>query len=60
MKKADVVDMLRDLPEELDPEDLIYRIYLMSKLDRAEAEVEAGLVIPHEEVFRSLNEPWPE
>jgi hypothetical protein len=56
MKKADVIEMLRDLPDELDPEEIIYRIYLKSKIDRAEAEVAAGNVIPHDEVFRILEE----
>jgi hypothetical protein len=60
VKKADVIDMLRDLPDELDPEELMYRIYLKSKLDRAEAEVAAGHVIPHEEVVRTTESWWQE
>lgn len=56
MKKSDVFDLLRDMPEELDSEDLIYRIYLKEKLERAEAAAAAGDVVPHAEVEKMIDE----
>jgi hypothetical protein len=57
MKKADVVELLRELPDEIDTEELIYRLYVKEKLDRAEAAVQAGEVVPHAEVIR-ISETW--
>jgi predicted transcriptional regulator len=52
VKKNEVLELLRDLPDEVDADDLIYRLYLMQKLERSEAAAEAGDLIPHEEVVK--------
>jgi hypothetical protein len=57
MKKSDMADMLRDLPEELDAEELIYRFYLKEKIDVAEAAARNGDTLTHEEALR-LAESW--
>jgi hypothetical protein len=57
VKKADVADLLRDLPDEIDAEELIYRLYLKEKIDQAEAAAQAGDTVTHEEALR-LAESW--
>ena len=57
MKKSDVFDLLRDMPDDLDPEELIYRVYLKEKLEASEAAAAAGDVLSHEEVVR-LTDEW--
>jgi hypothetical protein len=52
MKKQDVLALLRDMPEDIDTDDLLYRLYLRQKLAAAEAAAEAGDVIPHDAVVR--------
>jgi hypothetical protein len=59
VKKADVADLLRDLPDEIDAEELIYRLYLKEKIDQAEAAARAGDTVTHEEALR-LAESWRE
>ena len=56
MKKADVLDLVEAMPDELDHEELIYRIYLRHKLAEAEADVAAGRVYTQEEVIRITSE----
>lgn len=56
MKKTEVIELIETLPDEIDPDDLIYRIYLKKKLDKAERELERGEVLSHEEVLRSIEE----
>ncbi len=56
MNKQEVLDILEQLPEELDPEQLMHELYLKAKLDRAEEAVAAGEVISHEEVVRRSQE----
>jgi hypothetical protein len=38
----------------------MYRIFLKSKIDRAEAEIADGKWIPHEEVVRIAESWWQE
>ena len=57
MKKHEVLQLLRDLPEEFPPDELMYRLYLKQKVDRAEAAATAGDLLTHEEVVR-LSDEW--
>jgi predicted transcriptional regulator len=56
LKKSDVFDLLRDMPDDLDPEELIWRLYLKEKIERAEAAVAAGDVVSHAEVEKMIDE----
>ena len=57
MKKNDILELLRDMPEDIDAEELIYRVYLRQKLEASDAAVEVGNVLSHEEVVRR-SEEW--
>ena len=59
MKKQDVLELVQQMPGEIDADELIYRLYLKQKLETAEAAVAAGDIIPHEEVVRLTGE-WHE
>lgn len=43
--KTDVLDLVQALPDDVDIEDLIYRLYLREKLAAAEADVAAGRTV---------------
>ena len=57
MKKNDVIELLREMPEDINADELIYRLYLKQKLETAEAAAEAGDIIPHDEVVRQ-SDSW--
>ncbi len=57
MNRQDVVDLMHDMPDKVDIEELMYRLYLREKLERAEAALAAGDVLTEEEVER-LSEEW--
>ncbi len=59
MKKDDVLALLRDMPEDIDTDDLLYRLSLRQKLEAAEAAAEAWDVIPHDEVVRQSDKWLP-
>ena len=40
--KADVLELVNGLPENIDVEELIYRLYLREKLAAAETDIAAG------------------
>jgi hypothetical protein len=57
MKKDAILQLLRDMPEEIDADELMYRLYLRQKLEASEAAVEAGEILSHEEVVQR-SEEW--
>jgi hypothetical protein len=50
MNKEEVLELVRQLPDEVDVEEVIYRLYLCEKLAAAEADIAAGRALSPEEV----------
>jgi hypothetical protein len=50
ISRAEVIELIRQLPEQVEIEDLIYRLYLREKLAAAEADIAAGQTLSAEEV----------
>lgn len=46
IRKEEVLDLVRTLPDEVDIEEIIYRLYLREKLAAAEGDVTAGRILP--------------
>ncbi len=57
MKKSEILELLRDEPEELDVDKFIYTLYLRRKLELALADAEAGRELSLEE-FERLTDEW--
>ena len=57
VRKQAVLDLLRPLPEEIDPEELMYRLYVLAKIAAGDAALEAGEILSDDEVER-LSEGW--
>ena len=57
MKKSDVIEMLQSMPDDLDVDEVMYRLYVTQGIEASEAEFEAGKGIPHEEVVR-ITDAW--
>ena len=56
--KQQVLELLKELPEEVDIDDIMYRLYVRQKLDAAEKDLHDGAVISHEEVIKETSK-WP-
>lgn len=54
--REEILRLVRDLPEEIDVDELIYRLYLRQKLATAEADVAAGRTLSTEEVRKRSRE----
>ena len=52
--KQEVQSVLDKLPEESSLEDIQYHLYVLQCIERGRQDVEAGQVIPHEEVQRRM------
>jgi predicted RNA-binding protein YlqC (UPF0109 family) len=57
VKKSEIVELLRDLPEEIDVEKLIYTLYVRRQIEIGLADADAGRFITHQE-FEKLSEEW--
>lgn len=56
--KATVREVLDRLPDDCSLEDVLYHLYVVEKVNRGLADVEAGRVVPHEVAMRELRQRW--
>jgi hypothetical protein len=54
--KQQVFDLLKDLPDQVDIDEVIYRLYLRQKLELAEQDVREGRLTSHAEVTRETSQ----
>lgn len=54
--KKEMLDLVRELPDDIDVEELIYRLYLREKLASSEADVAAGRTITAAEIRKQAAE----
>lgn len=52
--KQDVRKILDSLPEEASLEDIQYHLYVLQRIERGRQDVEAGRIVPQDEVERRL------
>lgn len=54
--KQQVLDLLKDMPDQVDIDEVIYRLYLRQKLELAEQDVREGRLTSHAEVVRETSQ----
>ncbi|MBU4272360.1 MAG: hypothetical protein KKE86_11090 [Planctomycetes bacterium] len=57
MRKETLQQMLVELPEEVNVDSLVEKLYLLEKIEQGERQLARGEGVPHEEVERRL-EKW--
>jgi hypothetical protein len=50
--KQQIFDIIKDLPDEVDVDEVMYRLYLRQKLESAENDVCEGRMLSQEEVVK--------
>jgi hypothetical protein len=58
VNKAQLLELVQDMPEDIDPEELMYRIYLLQKVQAGEDAVASGDTFSHDEAVR-ISDEWP-
>lgn len=53
--KQDVIELIKELPDEVDVDEIIYRLYLRQKLEGAEKDVSEGRLVLHDEVVKETS-----
>ena len=59
MKKQDILEIVQDLPDDVDIDKLIYTLRFRREIDRGLAEADAGQEVSLEEIDAMIDE-WPE
>lgn len=54
--KQHVIESLQQLPDDASHEDMLYRVYVLTKLRAGMDDAAAGRTIPHEQVMREIFE----
>jgi predicted transcriptional regulator len=52
LQRTDVMGMVKEMPETLDAEELMYRFYLWKKIQAGESDIRAGRVKSHDQVMK--------
>lgn len=56
MPKQQVLDLVNDLPDQVDIDEVIYRLYLRQKLELSEQDVREGRLHSHAEVVKESSQ----
>jgi len=56
--KQTVRDLLDQLPDDCTLEDVLYHLYVIEKVQKGMAELDAGRGIPHEQVAEEMRRKW--
>jgi len=57
MQKEQIQHMLNQMPDSVDVDEFVEKLYLLSKIGLAEQQLTAGEGVPHEAAKKRL-EPW--
>lgn len=56
--KRQVLNLVRDFPEKIDIDDLMYRLYLLKKIEAGESDIRKGKTLSHQEALKKLSRKW--
>ncbi len=56
--KAKVREVLDRLPDDCSLDDVLYHLYVVQKIEQGLTDIDAGRVIPHEQVAEELRRKW--
>jgi predicted transcriptional regulator len=56
--KAKLETLLESLPEQVDTEEVMYRLYLLEKIEAGEEDIREGRTVTHEEAVQRLSRKW--
>ena len=58
ISKAKIETIVRDLPDMVDIEEVMYRLYLLEKIEAGEADIQNGKVMTDAQAMERLSGKW--
>ena len=56
--KSKLEGLLKDLPEKVDVEDVMYRLYVLQKIEAGEKDIVEGSTSTHKDAVERLSKKW--
>jgi len=56
--KSKLEGLLKELPEQVDVEDVMYRLYLLQKIEAGEKDIAEGRTSSHKDAVERLSKKW--
>ena len=56
--KTKLEGLLNDLPEKVDVEDVMYRLYVLQKIEAGEKDIAEGRSLAHKDAVERLSRKW--
>lgn len=56
--KEKLETLIRDLPDSVDIEEVMYRIMLLQKIESGEAAITEGKTLSHDDALKRLSQKW--
>ena len=58
ISKAKLNSIIQEFPDDVDIEEVMYRLYLLHKIESGEADVKSGNMMTHVEAVERLSKKW--
>ncbi len=59
ISKSKLEVLVKELPDNVDIEEVMYRLYLLQKIEAGETDIKEGKSLSHEEAMERLSKKWP-
>jgi len=56
--KSKLEGLLKDLPDKVEVEDVMYRLYLLQKIEAGEKDIAEGRTLSHQDALERLSKKW--
>ena len=56
--KDKLLTLIKDLPDMVDIEEVMYRLLLLQKIEAGEAAIDVGKTLSHSEAIKKLSKKW--
>ena len=56
--KSRLEKLFKELPDVVDTEEVMYRLYLLEKIEAGEADIMEGKILSHDDAMKRLSEKW--
>jgi predicted transcriptional regulator len=56
--KSKLEVLLKELPDKVDIDEVMYRIYLLQKIEAGEEDIREGKILSHKDAVKRLSKKW--
>jgi len=58
ISKRAIESCIAEMPDVIDTDEVMYRLYLLQKIEAGEADIRDGKTLPHDEAVQRLSQKW--